>query len=37
MTAGIVPTYIYRAVFWRQKQEEFITNEEYALKDNNMR
>lgn len=36
MTAGIIPTYIYRAVFWRPKIDEFIANEEYALKDNNV-
>lgn len=34
MSAGIIPTYVYRAVFWRPKKEEYVANEEYALKDN---
>jgi len=35
LTAGIIPTYVYRAVFWRPKREDCVPNEEYALKDNN--
>ncbi|XP_037048347.1 aquaporin AQPAe.a-like isoform X3 [Bradysia coprophila] len=35
MSAGVITTYIYRAVFWRPKvEDEHIANEEYALKDN---
>jgi len=36
LSAGIIVTYIYQAVFWRPKKEEYVAPEEYALKDNTM-
>lgn len=34
MSAGIIPTFVYRAVFWRPKAEDYVVNEEFVLKGN---